>query len=108
MAGLTAQVARAIFQHLLESARELDQSQLMALLQPGQPQSTLGTQSTPAPAQQAAQPPQDQQPTATSLQQASPMLPPAGTIQEVTLSTFAHLGARFQQHPLLHRHPWQA
>ena len=44
VAGLTAQAARAIFQHLLESARELDQAQLAAFLQPGQPQSTLGTQ----------------------------------------------------------------
>ena len=66
----------------------------MALLQPVQPQSTLGTQATPATGQPATQPPQDLPPTATTQQQqAPPLLPPAGSILEVTLSTFAHLGA---------------
>ena len=73
--GLTAQAARAIFQHFLESARELDTPQLMALLRHGQDQpQPQSLPSAPAlPGQQESQQPLPQQ-----QQQPLPISPPLG------------------------------
>ena len=88
MGGLTVQAASAIFQHLIEAARELDQAQLMALLHPGQPQTALGTQPPPAPGQPATLPPKGLLPPATQLQpQVQPLTPPLGSVQHLLVTT---------------------